>query len=127
MEVKRKSRSNTENWCVDIFYQEAAEMAAWIAEVPMLLDQKPDHNGTYRRLLLSQDQREVYVTIATYTEKYISYILHSVDQPAYAEGTLTADDFLRMYPYGPFRVDVIQDMEQLARVLIALSYQNFII
>ncbi|KAM3537047.1 hypothetical protein ARSEF1564_010033 [Beauveria bassiana] len=48
MEVKRNSRSNTENWCVEIFYQEAAEMAAWIADVPMLLDQKPDHNGTYR-------------------------------------------------------------------------------
>ncbi|OAA48048.1 hypothetical protein BBO_02317 [Beauveria brongniartii RCEF 3172] len=127
MEVKRKSRSNTENWCVDIFYQEAGEMAAWIAEVPVLLDQKPDHDGTYRRLLLSQDQREVYVTIATYTEKYISYILHSVHKPAYAEGTLTTDDFLRMYPYGPFRVDVLEDMEQLARVLIALSYQNFVI
>ncbi|KAM3505708.1 hypothetical protein MY10362_002798 [Beauveria mimosiformis] len=127
MEVKRKSRCNTQNWCVDIFYQEAAEMAAWIADVPMLLDQKPNHDGTYRRLLLSQDQREVYVTIATYTEKYISHILHSVHKPAYAEGTLKTDDFLRMYPYGPFRVDVLEDMEQLARVLIALSYQNFVI
>ncbi|KAM3526471.1 hypothetical protein MY4038_006832 [Beauveria bassiana] len=127
MEVKRNSRSNTENWCVEIFYQEAAEMAAWIADVPMLLDQKPDHNGTYRRILLSQDQREVYVTIATYTEKYISYILHSVNKPAYAQGTLTTDDFLRMYPYGPFRVDVRKEMEQLAQVLIALSYQNFVI
>ncbi|KAM3454557.1 hypothetical protein MY3296_003014 [Beauveria thailandica] len=127
MEVKRKSRCNTANWCVDIFYQEVAEMAAWIADVPMLLDQKPGHDGTYRRILLSQDQREVFVTLATYTEKYISYILHSVHKPAYAEGTLTTDDFLRMYPYGPFRVDVLKDMEQLARVLTALSYQNFVL
>ncbi|KAM3445041.1 hypothetical protein NHJ13734_000910 [Beauveria thailandica] len=129
MEVKRRSRSNTKNWAYEIFYQEAAEMAAWIAEVPMLLDQKPDQDGIFRRILLSQDQREIYVTIASYTEKYISYILHSLDRPAYdlIRTFLTPAHFLTMRPYGPFRVDRLAEMEQLARILISLSYQNFMI
>ncbi|XWW97672.1 hypothetical protein V2A60_005658 [Cordyceps javanica] len=128
LEVKRASRANEkEAWRQKVLIQEAAQMAAWIAEVPTLLGQEADEKGEYRRLLLSQDQREIFVTIATYTGEYINYIMNSVDRPVYRKALLRPDCFLRMQPYGSFRVDKLEHMQQLAELLIALSYQNYVI
>ncbi|TQV94636.1 hypothetical protein IF1G_06647 [Cordyceps javanica] len=128
LEVKRASRANEKRlWRQNVLIQEAAQMAAWIAEVPMLLGQKPNQNREYRRLLLSQDQREIFVTIATYTEEYINYIMNSVDRPVYRKALLRPDSFLRMRSYGSFCVDQLEHMQLLAELLIALSYQNYVI
>ncbi|ATY60116.1 hypothetical protein A9K55_006347 [Cordyceps militaris] len=127
VEVKRASRVNAKRgWRRETLIQESAQMAAWISEVPMLVGQQ-EKDGKYRRLLLSQDQREIFVTIATYTQEYIHYIMNSIDQPAYQEALLGPECFLSMQPYGPFRVDKLSDMQKLAPLLVALSYQNYVI
>ncbi|OAA74173.1 hypothetical protein ISF_01074 [Cordyceps fumosorosea ARSEF 2679] len=128
IEVKPMARAHYHHsWREQILVQEAAQMAAWIGVIPALLGQKPDKNGKFRRLLFSQDQREVFVTIATYTKEYIHYIMNSIDKPAYQEALLGPECFLHMQPYGPFRVDNVEHMAMLAPLLVALSYQNFVI
>lgn len=87
-----------------------------------------------RRLLLSQDHSELYITVAEYDESYERFLaLHHLSR-ASQPPTLrrrdnnnrvitkpSATDFLVMHCYGPWRVDAIRDMKNVCEVLIALS------
>ncbi|KAJ6784157.1 hypothetical protein PWT90_04187 [Aphanocladium album] len=126
-EVKRMTRCNYyKAWRQSILRQESAQMVAWTAEVPMLPNQKPGKDGRYQRLLLSQDQREIFLNVATYTDNYIHYIMNCSQQPAYNAKLLEGEDFLDMRPYGPFRVDKLDQMESLAALMLVLSHRYVI-
>ncbi|KAJ4324546.1 hypothetical protein N0V84_003825 [Fusarium piperis] len=75
IEVKPYRRTQPENNEKAVQIQEGASMAAWISTegtnglLPTLSRSKK-----YRRLLISQDFDEVYVTIAEYDDLYVQYI-----------------------------------------------------
>ncbi|EHK22329.1 uncharacterized protein TRIVIDRAFT_209104 [Trichoderma virens Gv29-8] len=58
-----------------VYLQEGAEMAAWISSEPNHgLLHGSQEAGIYRRVLISQNFNQVFVTIAEYDEDYIHYI-----------------------------------------------------
>ncbi|ATY66354.1 hypothetical protein A9K55_001212 [Cordyceps militaris] len=143
VEVKPHSRAEQND--VDVSMQESAQMAAWIADYPDLDDQirtkkeiaalkkrkemaarlatplEPGQDPTpvrkYRRALISQNRRDVFITIGSYNEGYIDYI-RNVNQ---------TDSFLVMNRYGPFTVTDASHMERLCHMMLALSLQGRIL
>ncbi|POR38227.1 Uncharacterized protein TPAR_01571 [Tolypocladium paradoxum] len=58
--------------------QEGAEMAAWIS-TEHAFGLLPAPGKKYRRLLISQDLDEIYITLAEYDHAYVKYIQGSLD------------------------------------------------
>ncbi|KAI1825764.1 hypothetical protein F4861DRAFT_164941 [Xylaria intraflava] len=54
--------------------QEAAQMAAWICNDPPDVGTMRNQKKTRRRLLVSQDCHEIYITIAEFDADYVDYI-----------------------------------------------------
>ncbi|KAM5343288.1 hypothetical protein ACJ41O_014254 [Fusarium nematophilum] len=75
IEVKPYRRLNPVKNAAAVRVQEGAEMAAWISTEPRRgLLPASAKKGTYRRLLVSQDFDEIYITIAEFDEAYVRYI-----------------------------------------------------
>ncbi|KAH7325713.1 hypothetical protein B0I35DRAFT_474458 [Stachybotrys elegans] len=103
----------------DIRMQEGAQMAAWICEpLPPVIGVPAPANTTtpsvHRRLMVSQDRHEVYLTVASFDDDYISYI----------RGHKMTNSFLKMQEYGPFDVCNKDHMRYLGRILLAVSIQG---
>ncbi|KAI1938269.1 hypothetical protein LOZ57_006438 [Ophidiomyces ophidiicola] len=105
LEVKARTRLDAMPW-----KQESAQMAAWIYAEP----DKEKGRTHYRRLMISQDRHEIYVIVATYSQKYVDYI---------TQVTTATDDysFMTMTEYGPFVPDKKGHMQRLGSVLLALT------
>ncbi|KAK2811373.1 hypothetical protein FQN50_002251 [Emmonsiellopsis sp. PD_5] len=94
-----------------ISMQEAAEMVAWIK-----CDPDPDDFGSScgRRILISQDRHEIYLTFAEYSADYVKYL----------NGTLGPNEspgFLMMYEFGPWdNTERVKDMKHLSSILLAI-------
>ncbi|RMJ09889.1 hypothetical protein CDV36_010496 [Fusarium kuroshium] len=75
IEVKPYFRSKPKQNEIAVQIQEGAEMASWISTESMkgMLPTKPESN-MYRRLLISQDFDEVFITIAEFDDLYVKYI-----------------------------------------------------
>ncbi|KAJ4329400.1 hypothetical protein N0V84_000034 [Fusarium piperis] len=73
MEAKPYRRYSPEDNAIAIRIQEGAEMAAWISTEARkgLLPSRSDDKTIYRRLLISQDFDQVFLTIAEFDEQYI--------------------------------------------------------
>ncbi|KAK8140903.1 hypothetical protein G3M48_001453 [Beauveria asiatica] len=71
----------------------------------------------YRRVLISQNRRDVFITIGSYDETYIDYITNVSQTEA----------FLEMKRYGPFEIVDAADMERLCLFLLALCIQGRIL
>ncbi|KAM3565399.1 hypothetical protein ARSEF4850_001435 [Beauveria asiatica] len=71
----------------------------------------------YRRVLISQNRRDVFITIGSYDETYIDYITNVSQTEA----------FLEMKRYGPFEIVDAADMERLCHFLLALCIQERIL
>jgi hypothetical protein len=83
--------------------QEAAQVVAWI---------KAHEEPAKMRILLSQDDTDVYVTFAEYDDDWLKYL---------RTGKLRTLSLLTMNQYGPYSLgdaDVVQD---LAEILLAIS------
>lgn len=72
----------------------------------------------FRRLLISQDFFEIYLTIAEYNSKYIRY-LHG-DEKA----TIGEPSFLTMKQYGPWNTGLYQHMRHLGRLMLGFALQQ---
>ncbi|KAL2824420.1 hypothetical protein BDW59DRAFT_172933 [Aspergillus cavernicola] len=85
--------------------QEAAMLVAWIKEFP----------GPQRRVLVSQDGREIYVTFAVYGEAWKKDYLR--------DGNLRLDarGFMRINRFGPWVINDADNMEEVAAILLAIS------
>ncbi|MCJ1314308.1 hypothetical protein MMC25_007988 [Agyrium rufum] len=105
--------------------QESSQMAAWISyhwdanKEPKGLTVPGDLNqGTYSRILISQDRDRIYLIIAEFDDGYRKYIC----------GDSTTDlnkpeDFLVMNEYGPFKTKIRSDMEALGLAIVVLNME----
>ncbi|MCJ1467786.1 hypothetical protein MMC07_006411 [Pseudocyphellaria aurata] len=99
--------------------QESAQMAAWIYQSPGEHFSVPGKEGPcFRRLLVSQDACEIYMTIAEYDSAYIDYI-HGKE-----EATSGEPSFLTMHQYGPWKTMNHEEMENLGFLILAFSLQQ---
>ena len=134
IEVKPHLRTT----CIAIIQkQEAAQMVAWIRACPN------DHyeceekgrkvkrynlrksfllrllfTNEFRRLLISQDSHEIYITIGEYGEQYEEYLRTS--KPT-AQKNPTEPSFLTMRQYGPWKTNVERQTKQVAMLLLACT------
>ena len=74
--------------------------------------------GTSRRLLISQDRDEIYLTLAKYPSEY----------PAYLQGKLSpsrkdALPFLTMQEYGPWVIESKSNMRHFSTVIMSYCLQ----
>ncbi|KAK3325242.1 hypothetical protein B0H66DRAFT_599418 [Apodospora peruviana] len=115
VEVKPNVRRFSDSTYDKIRMQEATQMAAWITEYPYLATQpQGSANTQYRRLLISQDKHEIYVTVATFDDDHIKYIQH--------RGPVTS--FLKLTEFGPFPVTDHKRMRFLGEFMLAMSIQG---
>ena len=72
----------------------------------------------FRRLLISQDSHEIYITIGEYGEPYEEYLCTTkhMTQKKSAEPS-----FLTMRQYGPWKTDVERHTKQVAMLLLACT------
>ncbi|PYI29013.1 hypothetical protein BP00DRAFT_427913 [Aspergillus indologenus CBS 114.80] len=89
--------------------QEAAQVVAWLKSHP---DRSGLLNKPGRRILLSQDRHEIFITVARYDDKYLDF-LDGKPGPERA--------FMRMHEFGPWDTQSITDMKQVAVILIAMA------
>lgn len=68
-----------------------------------------------RRLLVSQDSNEIYLTVAEFESTYRNYLLFE-DQDESIERS-----FMTMYQYGPWNITFKEHMEQLGKLLLAFT------
>jgi hypothetical protein len=68
-----------------------------------------------RRVIISQDRHEIYVTVGTFDDNYVRYVQDEVEY---------ANSFLRMKEYGPFNVNKPKQMDVLGCILLGLSIQG---
>ncbi len=68
-----------------------------------------------RRVLVSQDRHEVYVTCATYTSDYVRYLRNQLSRPP------NANLFMTMNEFGPFVIRRPSNLRDLGAVLLALT------
>ncbi|KAK2763953.1 hypothetical protein FQN54_009572 [Arachnomyces sp. PD_36] len=107
LEVKAKMRNAAEP-----YMQESAQMAAWIHAEPDVRNK----SDTYRRVMICQDHREIYLNIAEYNWDYLLYIRDGV-KPA------NGPSFLTMNQFGPFIPDRTGHMRALGSIFLALTQQ----
>ncbi|KAL8290732.1 hypothetical protein RB597_008807 [Gaeumannomyces tritici] len=111
VEAKSALRESTRE---KIRMQEASQFAAWINQHPPQQYQK---DGTARRLMISQDRHEIYVTVGTFTPGYVAYITNSPQtKPRTRSQSL---EFLNLTEYGPFSTIKDKHMEVLGRAMLA--------
>ncbi|KAK4213913.1 hypothetical protein QBC37DRAFT_400151 [Rhypophila decipiens] len=129
-------------------WQEGCQMAAWIShmantgqddEAGLGLLHSPDDN-LRRRLLVSQDHQQIYITIAEYGDKYVKYLFdgemprnsgssagmggHSSARTSGSSGSGWVDNgFLTMNTYGPFSTMQSSHRRALCTILYAFTEQ----
>jgi hypothetical protein len=80
----------------------------------ILVHQWLTHPISHRRLLISQDKHEIYVTVAIFDDDYIKYIQDR------GPGT----SFLKLTEFGPFPVTDHKRMKYLGEFMLAVSIQG---
>ncbi|KAJ5844473.1 uncharacterized protein N7525_002214 [Penicillium rubens] len=96
----------------EIFMQEAAELVAALVTGP------PKGLTKDRCLLISQDGDELYITKAYALDKYIA-IMRDRDK-----NSITKNDFLRIRQWGAWKIDEREDIEDFARLVLAIALQS---
>ncbi|KAJ5509648.1 hypothetical protein N7527_011791 [Penicillium freii] len=89
----------------EVLWQETGKMIAWI----MHDDKHKRKCQLRRRLLVSQDNHEVYLTIADYDNRYLAYLNN---------GDASCDQSLKMQTYGPWSIAHPSHMEDLAMIIL---------
>lgn len=72
----------------------------------------------FRRLLISQDCFEIYLTVASYGSDYVKYL--QGDEQA----TLGEPSFMIMKQYGPWSTKNYEHMDQLGALILAFTLQQ---
>lgn len=84
--------------------------------LPLVQSSSQANKQSPRRLLISQDRHEIYLSVATFDDEYVKYIQ---GRPTSKEPSL-----LIMQSYGPFPVADKSEMMQLGVYLLAFSCQG---
>jgi hypothetical protein len=101
VECKSDTREGAFGMGVDM--QEAAQIVAWI---------KCHEAPANRRIIISQDNDEVFVTFAEYDSNWLRYLRN---------GTLNLTSVMTMTQYGPWRLDDVTMVRDLAEIILAIS------
>lgn len=104
--------------------QESAQMAAWISKVN-IPGQEDGKHTVYRRVLISQNRRQIFVTIAKYDQAYVDYIKGNTVLGEEHEGP--DGPFLTMERHGPYDITNWEEMRWISHMLLALSIQGRIL
>ncbi|KAI0104626.1 hypothetical protein GGR51DRAFT_521573 [Nemania sp. FL0031] len=115
VEVKPYTRSSK---LENIRMQEAAQMAAWINSDPPNVQTMREQKKTCRRLLISQDHNQIFITIAEFDADYVDYIC---DRPSIEHS------LLEMQEYGPFRTDDPEMMEILGYLMLGFTIDESVL
>ncbi|OAA77352.1 hypothetical protein LEL_04175 [Akanthomyces lecanii RCEF 1005] len=105
-----------------ITMQEGAQMASWISECPPA--QGTDHNGTYRRLLVSQDRDDIYFTVCTFSDEYIRYIRREMSQTQMIASRKNKSGFMTMKRQGPYKLGDPTMMRSVSKIILAFCLQG---
>ncbi|CAI7653386.1 unnamed protein product [Penicillium viridicatum] len=94
----------------EVLWQETGEMIAWIMH-----DEKHERKCQLRRrLLVSQDNHEIFLTIAGYDHQYLAYLKN---------GDASSDPWLTMQTYGPWSIAHPSHMENLATIILCVAFE----
>ncbi|KAJ5819122.1 hypothetical protein N7474_004713 [Penicillium riverlandense] len=103
LEVKPRVRDREGDPAIQ--YQESAQMVGWI-----LHDEKNTRKVALpKRLIISQDRNEIYITEASYKDEYVQHLKDKDAEPA---------GFLTMQEYGPWNIDDHKHMRHLAKIVV---------
>lgn len=80
---------------------------------------KESFANTSRRLLISQDSFEIYITVAQYDSEYKSYLSGDVKLNKSAKGP-----FMTMTQYGPWKTTEQEHMRWLGPLILAFTIQQ---
>ncbi|KAJ5542893.1 hypothetical protein N7535_005315 [Penicillium sp. DV-2018c] len=103
VETKRSQRAVHEP---TVSMQESAEVIAW------LMNDTRIRNG--HRFLISQNGNELYITAASFDDTYLHWLRSN--RPM----RLSKNSFMRMTRYGPWLVGMAHDMEEFAKLALAI-------
>ncbi|KAE8349396.1 hypothetical protein BDV28DRAFT_141318 [Aspergillus coremiiformis] len=95
--------------------QEAAQMAAWIKSDP---DPTGVLNLPGRRLHVSQDRHQIFITFAEYDATYFQYLDNTLPPSS-------PRPFLKMHEFGPWNTEVRKDMESVGSILLAIALRAY--
>ncbi|CAG8359254.1 unnamed protein product [Penicillium salamii] len=98
----------------EVLWQEAAEMVAWIMN-----DANSRECPLEQRIIVSQANSEIYITMANYDQDYLDYLQGQSDP----RRNDSPESFLRMTEYGPWRIDNRSNMHHLAQAIMAFCLQ----
>ncbi|KAJ8128154.1 hypothetical protein O1611_g5484 [Lasiodiplodia mahajangana] len=96
----------------EIRMQETAQMAAWICHHPPDTNEMRKKEEKARRLLISQDACEIYLTFAEFDADYVDYVCGKL---------METKSFLEMNEFGPFDTKHRGQMRELGRLLLAFT------
>ncbi|KAJ9302659.1 hypothetical protein DTO271G3_33 [Paecilomyces variotii] len=105
LEAKARHRIHHEP---QVSRQEAYEMIAALPTPP------PKGLPRDRVLLISQDGKELYLSTALYEGGYKRYLVGTKDN-------LKKSEFLNVHRYGPWMIDERDDMDEFAKIALALA------
>ncbi|KAL4886704.1 hypothetical protein BJY04DRAFT_213459 [Aspergillus karnatakaensis] len=108
LEAKRAPRSRIEP---KVSMQETSEVLALLQQETVLM---PAAN---RPVLVSQDEQYIYLSLATYNQRYIDYLKGANG----AMSLVAKDHFMKVQLYGPWSVASAGDMENFARLILAIA------
>ncbi|KAL2809606.1 hypothetical protein BJX63DRAFT_423673 [Aspergillus granulosus] len=95
--------------------QEAAQMVAWIKSDP---DPTGVLNLPGRRLHVSQDRHQIFITFAEYDGSYIQYLNNTLPPNS-------PRPFLKMHEFGPWDTKNRSDMENIGSILLVIALRAY--
>ncbi|KAL1845485.1 hypothetical protein Plec18170_009742 [Paecilomyces lecythidis] len=105
-EVKKRDRSKNGGL---IRMQEAAEMACWFKN-----SYRKTHFLNDHPLIISQDREKIFVSFASYDDRYIEYLQTATVQDPESR-------YASIQTYGPFNVNVKEDMLSFATLVVTIT------
>ena len=75
--------------------------------------------GVYHTLMIAQDHLEAFITVSTYTDKYVEYIRTPEPQPVLPHDTDNMP-ILEIQEYGPFDLEDREDATTFAIAILAI-------
>lgn len=102
--------------------QESAQMASWIYDHQNIGHISRSPTGSMRRVIISQDHQEIYVTFAEYDDAYIKYI--RPNNQAELSQALAQSPFMTMHQFGPWPCSKSSLMKNLGPIILGLTIQQ---
>ncbi|KAH6630783.1 hypothetical protein B0J18DRAFT_488539 [Chaetomium sp. MPI-SDFR-AT-0129] len=76
----------------------------------------------HHTLIISQDATEIFFSVSTYTDAYLSYLFSSSSDPARVilPNALDTIPVLKVEEFGPFRINLEEELRLVAQLVLAL-------